>query len=194
MHAVVRELIHRGVAMDELDALEVFAGTGSFHTMSYASKVRSLTAWEIDPTCEPALKKNLPVALVKITDSFVEVKRTSSTFNLIVVDNPMSTFGEYCEHFDLFPDIYRLARRPAILMIDVIPEVPPSGRKRYPYLFSERHLTRRRDFYQSEHPEKISLGEMALTYSNRARANGYNVCWHFFIKRTFVYYLIMQIE
>jgi hypothetical protein len=57
-----------------------------------------------------------------------------------VVDNPISTFDIYCEHFDLFPDIFKVAQDEIILIFNVIPEISEKILKRYPYLFNKNQL------------------------------------------------------
>jgi hypothetical protein len=190
---LLRKLIKRRINLKDLDALEIFGYTGEYHTKYYAPYVRTLEVWEVDPACEVQLKKNLPLAEVKITDSYDEINRTQKKFNLIVVDNPMSTFGNYCEHFDLFPDIFNIAMDSSLLVLNVIPEINKTVLKKWPYLFNDVQLTRRKSFYNSEHPDKISFDELVKVYSNICKANGFDLKWYFFQKRTIVYYLVIKI-
>src|SRR5689334_5220788 len=85
---IFRELRRRGVRLNELEALELFAHSGFLHTKDYLPQVASLEAWEIDPRYEEPLRHNLPGAQVKITDSYREIRKTPRKYSLIVVDAP----------------------------------------------------------------------------------------------------------
>jgi hypothetical protein len=64
---------------------------------------------------------NLPGAMIRITDSFEEVRRTAERFGVIVVDNTITTFGHgYVEHLDLFPGIC-IAADECVLILNVCP-------------------------------------------------------------------------
>jgi len=194
IHKVLRALRKRKVSLKDLNALEVFGGSGDLHAKDYAPYVSTLEVWEINPKQEMPLKKNLPNAKVKITDSYKEIKKAKSMYNLIVVDNPMSTYDEHCEHFDLFPDIFRIAMDSTIIILNVIPEIDDHAKKQYPYLFNETQLASRKSFYGTNQPEKISFDKIVETYRKHATTNGFSLDWYFFQKRTFVYYLVLKIR
>jgi hypothetical protein len=190
---VLRKLKKRRIKLEDLDALEIFGYTGEYHTKFYAPYVRSLEVWEIDPACKEPLMRNLPTAEVKITDSYNEIKHTQKKFNFIVVDNPMSAFGNYCEHFDLFPDIFTVVKESSVLILNVIPEINDVALIKWPYLFNEVQLSRRRSFYDSGTPDKISFEELVKAYRKLCNENGFDLEWYFFQKRTIVYYLVIKI-
>src|SRR5262249_44333554 len=131
---IVRELQRRGVRLHELHALELFAHSGFLHTRDYQPWVASLEAWEIDPKQEAALRRNLPGAEVKITDSYQEIRRTMRKYSLIVIDAPDCVHGgdgQYCEHFSMLPEVFRVASDSAVLLMNVMPGYPngkPNGR------------------------------------------------------------------
>jgi len=180
-----------------LSSLELFGAKGELHTKDYAHKVASLEVWEINPRNEAALRRNLSMADVKITNSYDEIKKTQKKYDLIVIDNPDGMHGEHCEHFDLFPDVFQIAKDQAILLIDVIPGFSKAESGNRPPLFNEAQLARRKAFYESNHPENVSFDEMTKAYSNFAQANGFHVEWHFIKQRTFsrrVYYLVLKIR
>jgi len=77
MQRVLRALEKRGVDLQAARAVEVFGGTGIFHTLDYASRVARLEVWEIDPKHDATLKSNLPQAVVRITDAYAQVKETA---------------------------------------------------------------------------------------------------------------------
>jgi hypothetical protein len=205
MEKVVKELKRRNLKPQELHALEVFGRDGHWHTQCYAGHAKTLEVWEIQEQYRDVLQKNFPGAKVKITDSFVEIRHTAGRYNFIVVDNSLGTFRDdpvpggvattYCEHFELFPNVFRVAMDSAILILNVIPETNEAARKKYAYLFNETQLARRRDFYQTDHPEKVSFDKMVETYKRLANDSGFKVEDFFFEKRGengVAYYLVLK--
>jgi len=183
MKRLIAELEKRDVRMSQTRALEVFGATGDGHLVDYAPLVKSLEIWEIDLTLECTLKRRFPRAEVKITDAFAEAKQTDSVYDLIVIDNPLSTYGSYCEHFELFPSVFRIAADGCVIVVDVIPEASEVARKVYPYLFNDEQVRRRREFYRTRNPEKISIPEMLDTYRSLAIDCGFTLEWHIAVKR-----------
>ena len=105
MRRVCQQLRLRGVDLSQARALEFFAREGDWQTVSYAGEVASLEAWEIEPHCEPALRRNLPGATIRMGDSYqlARLPEYAGAFDLVVLDNPQVIFGpqgEHCEHFD----------------------------------------------------------------------------------------------
>jgi hypothetical protein len=194
MKRVLGEVKRRGVRLKDLHAVEMFGASGESHVVDYASKVSSLSVWEINPRYRESLRQRFPNAEVKITDSYAEVKRTANRYSFIVIDNSLSIEGGRCEHFDLFPDIFRIAADPAILVLNVIPEITSAALRHYPYLFNADQLARRRSFYGTACPENISLHDLVMAYERVVTANGFKLQWHFFEKRNFVYYLVLKIN
>jgi hypothetical protein len=146
------------------------------------------------------------MARVKITDSFKEIKHTSARYNFIVVDNSLGIYRDdpvpggvvttHCEHFDLFPDIFRVAMDSSILILNVIPELNDAARRKYPYLFNDTQLAQRHDFYATESPEKVPFDRMIQEYRQFITANGFSLESFFFQKRGgtgIVYYLVLKI-
>jgi predicted nuclease with RNAse H fold len=194
IHHVLKELRRRGIRLETMNALEIYGHTGAFHTKHYAPYVRTLEVWEIDPACEAPLKQNLPNAKVKIVDSYEEIKSTSNKYHLIMIDNPMSTFNERCEHFDLFPDIFRVMKGVSILVLNIIPEIDDTARQKYPYLFNHVQLERRKMFYQTVHPENVPIDDMVKIYKKYIEENCFNMEWHFCQRRNFVWYLVIKVR
>jgi hypothetical protein len=175
MQRVVRGLRRRGVALERLDALEVFAYTGERLTRHYAPHVASLEAWEIDPACEHALRRNLPRAEIRILDSFEEIRRTDRRYGLVVVDNPVW----FREHFELFPHAFRVLADNAVLVLLVLPELDETTERQYPELFDERHVDRRRAFYETDDPRRVPLEMMVAHYGRLAAESGFALEWSF---------------
>lgn len=193
MRRLLRRMGDRGVELSTLHALELFGGSGTFHTVDYASRVASLEVWEVDRRYEGSLRRHLPSAELRFVNTFAEIERIDRTFDMIVVDNPMSTWNGHCEHFDLFPSIFRLVKNGSIVVLNVIPLLTPTARERYPYLFNREQITRRAAFYRTAHPEEIPIEKMVEVYSRLALASGFHVDWHLLVRRHFVYYLAMRL-
>jgi len=199
MQKVLKELRERGIVLSDLHALEVFGGPGRWVTKYYARYVSTLDIWEIEHKYENRLRRSFPHAEIKITDSYHEIKSTSRKYNLIVVDSPFSVYGErgeYCEHFALFPDLFRIVMDSAILVLNVFTHVTDAALREYPYLFNEKHLARRSSFYKMNHPERLSFDELRGAYKDLALANGFVTEWHFFRERRWAsfYFLVLKIK
>lgn len=194
MEKVLDELQKNKVNLHKLNALEVFGKNGEWHTMDYAYKVNSLEIWELDENCRKTLNRNFPFATVKIVDSYKEVERCKNKFSLIVIDNPTSTYGNYCEHFSLFPKIFNLCDDDAIIIVNVIPKIDEEAKKEYPYLFNDVQLEKRREFYKTNFPNELAFGEMDLIYKNMALKSHFETEWSFFQKRNFVYYYVFKLK
>jgi hypothetical protein len=178
MRRLLRQIAAHDVKLSHRDALEVFGHTGEFHTLDYASRVRSLEIWEIRAECEPALRRNLPDATVKITDSFQEIKQVTGRYGLVVVENPMSNRGGgYCEHFDIIDDAFRVAADDSVLIVNVVPEASRKALRRWPELFNPTQLARRREFYGTGTPERLSPSRLAAHYRGLAEGHGFRVGW-----------------
>lgn len=184
---VFRALADRGVRTQDLDALDVFAHNGFFQTRDFHPRVRSLEAWEVDPRMEADLRRNLPGAKIKITDSFQEIRSTPATYGLVVLDPPSTDFGaqhQYHEQFDIFPEVFRVLRDDAVVVLNLIPggtpETAPGGR----FAFSEKRLARRAAFYSTDHPERLTVEEMLPAHRALAEANGFTLAWHVAAPRT----------
>jgi hypothetical protein len=202
MQRVCAELQRREVNLRELHALELFGGGGVRQTQDYAALVSSLEIWEIEQYYEASLRRRFPTATVRITDSYEQIKKTSTRYGLLVADSPAERlYGGYCEHFDLFPDLFQIAEDPAILIVNVIPRFDDEVRRRWAYaeqiVFDAddvgKHLACRQAFYGTPNPERIALDEMIPAYASLARAAGFQLQWHFFQKRHYAYYLVLKV-
>lgn len=188
---VFRELQSRGVVLGELHALEMFGGTGFLHTKDYAAMVSSLEVWELNPECKKALQRNVPTATIKIADAYAELKRMAKRYSLIVMDAPTACHGadgEHCEHFDLFPDVLRIAEPEATFIVNVVPRLTT---------VDQRRNERRRLFYGVDDPMSIPLSDMVRGYARILSVNGFVLKWHYSRKRTFssrIYYLVLHVQ
>jgi hypothetical protein len=175
-------------------ALEAFAFTGAWQARAYKQYPAYLEAWEIDPSCEAPLHKNLPGARVKITNTFEEIKRCDRKFDFINADTHQGIFGPYCENFEFFPLIFHVTDNECIVNMNVIPTASPYWRKKYPDLFSAEHLRRRAEFYKTDNPENVSLDTMLRVYGDIASLNNYRITWHYYRQRTLTWYLALHLQ
>jgi hypothetical protein len=189
MFTVFIRLKQRGVRVSTLDALEVFGGVGESHTRDIYSSVASLTIWEIRPEFESILNQRFPKSEIKITNSYLEIMRTTATYNLVVVDNA-SRHGVHYEHFDLFPNIFRILNNPAIMILNVIPKVLLTRE------MNAQRLRERKRFYNTDDPANISFEEFETTYLALAAQNGWKVEWFFYCRRwpSNVYYAVLSLK
>jgi len=205
MQRVLAEFRKRGVRLDTLAAIELFGGTGEIETAIYAPYVKSLEIWEISPTYSSRLHRRFPSARIKITDSYHEIRTTTDRFGFIVADSPPTIHGEHCEHFDLFPDIFRIMDLPVILILNVIPHPTQRAlegmRRRDPRFFNEEHLCRRKAFYRVVEPQEITFECIEKTYRDLLTDAGYHINWFFYQPRrglaqlrAVTYFMVMQLS
>ena len=169
-------------------------------TQQYAGRVASLDIWENDPRLRPALLNRFPNAEVRITDSYEEVRRTSKRYDFVMIDN--SIWAE--EHFPLFPAVFNVVSEKATMAIRVIPRADRLTRRRYPSLFDEQHLARRRAFYRTDSPAQISLDDLGGHYCKLADDSGLVVDWRFWVncreihgvvpRRTSMHFLVLGLR
>ena len=182
MCGLLRDFSRRGFVLKDARTLEMFGGTGNLHTVDYASRVSSLEVWEIDPVLAPELQRNLPGATVRITDSFVQLRSTKDRFDLIFVDPPYAIFDGHCEHFDLFPEIFRILNKFAVLVLcNVRPKIVMTWR------YTEQHFARRKAFYGVEDPQTVAVEQMLSTYEHLAMRNGFTIKWWILRDRSIMY-------
>lgn len=210
MRCVIRRSKKRGVDLRQMNALEVFGGTGDYsvgvcHMLDYRREVSAVEAWEVRPDHGERLQRNFPWAHVEIGDAHRKVTETEKRFGFVVVDNPEFPYGPYCEHFDLFPNILRIVADSAILILNVMVETNERFSAYYPQIFSPHHLARRRAFYRTSHPEKVPLEEMVPLYHHLLAEAGFDLEWCFWQDRNLrldllvgsvfppMYYLVLKV-
>ncbi|HEY0797184.1 MAG TPA: hypothetical protein VGD64_15540 [Acidisarcina sp.] len=196
----MRELKRRGAPLSDMNALEMFGGDGSRHTLDYCRLVKSLDIWEVNQLMEPALCRNFPTASITIGNSFEQILLTKKTYDLLVIDNSAGLFGlhkEYCEHFEAFaPSLFRILRPSAVVILNVVPDLEKTTHASDSTV-STTQLARRAAFYQTEHPAQIAIDQMVPIYAGIARRAGFEMVWHFTLCRTVrtqVHYLVMKLS
>lgn len=176
------------------DALEAFAYTGALQARAYKHYPNYHEAWEISEDCRIPLQRNLPNAVIKITNSFNEILSCKHRFNFINVDTHQGLFGSYCENFEFFPLLFNVTQNECIVNLNVIPEASAEWKRRYPDLFNTEHLARRKAFYQVDDPEHVTFDQMLATYSKIAAEHGYQIVWHAIQQRTLTYYMALHLK
>lgn len=121
MKSLCAHLIKMNEPINEYHALEFFARAGDWQTCVYAPYVKKLSAWEIDPSFEADLRKNLPAAEIRIGDSYKMAyeKQYQGAFGLIVFDNPQNVFAGYCEHFEALPLVSQLLAGRGVVVFNI---------------------------------------------------------------------------
>ena len=192
---VFEKLKKKGVNLNEIQALQTFGGSGYGMERFYKDKVKELDVWEVEKKYEEQLKKNLPQANIKITDSFKEIVETTKKYNMILMDNPMGNFGEHCEHFDMFIESFRVMEDICIVILDIIPNLTNIDEK-FNYICSSEHLLARKLFYRINSPQNITIEKMVQTYKEIAFEKGYDIKWYFTEERSgeFIQYLVLNLK
>lgn len=181
---VFTELRRRGVELGRMRALDVFGADGERMIRFYGPQVATLEIWELDPRYEEELRRKFPGATVRIVDSFDQTGRAEGPYDLVVIDNPIWAR----EHFDFFPEVFRILSGDSVLVCNVIPAPSRGTHRRYPSLFDQEHLERRRRFYGADRSERIERSELAAHYRALAQDHGFRTEWHFFVRRLEIWY------
>lgn len=190
----VIKAINTRLPLTGCDALEAFAHTGAWQARAYRKYPKYLEAWEINAWCRPFLEKNLPGAVIKITNSFEEVLTCNRKFDFINVDTHQGLFGEYCENFEFFPLLFGVAKDECMVNLNVMPSASEQWLRKYPTLFNEEHLARRKAFYKTASPANVSIAEMLTIYGAIAAEHNYRIVWHYYKQRTLTYYLVLHLK
>lgn len=181
IHAVMHELLRRGVDLHRMHALDLFGGKGDMITRDWAPYVQAIDVWEIETAFESELRHNLPGAHITICDSYAQIERCQTVYDLIVADTWTRPFDGHHEHFELFPSVFRLMNPSfSILILNVMPWL--TARKT-----SHVHLDKRREFYETRDPILVPLTEMVKVYGKIADESGVRILWWFYKDRYFLF-------
>ncbi len=162
--------------------LEVFGYKGEYHTMNYQEFVKELHVWEWAADCEDSLKQNLPKAKIKITDSYKEIKETTIKFDLVVVDNHQGIFGDdYCEHFEMLPNVFRVLKDEAIIILNILPNI--NELEKMYNVDASAHKAKRNDWYKRIDTDMLPDTFFMDFYIKLFREYNYNVNFIFIEKR-----------
>jgi len=189
MAEICDKLEDSGFRLSEAHAVEIFARQGDWHTLDYYHRISSLEAWEIDAFHLPDLRRNLSSAVVRNVNSieFIKFPENRNSADLLVIDNPQSTFGEnneYCEHFDVLDYAVMMLRPGGALIFNV--NIEPFDYDKHP-----GWRRRREDFYGSVGTAKMSIKDLADFYQRRLELSGRSVTNRFHVSRTdYLYYFV----
>lgn len=186
-----------------LIALDLFGMHGLWVTCDYAHLCDYLELWEIEPIYAKFARKFIPKAVVKIGDSIKAVKEKRllrENYNFIVIDNPIwSPYGPgYCEHFDLFPDVFSYLGKSGVLVINVILDIglytSALSKKQIP----QKWIDRRKEFYGiSKDKEVVELDpeKMVDIYKDKVSKEDFIITNNFFVPRNpSIGHLVIAVE
>ncbi|MEI7729536.1 MAG: hypothetical protein WCO56_08180 [Verrucomicrobiota bacterium] len=181
MRRMLGKLKSMDVPVRSMRALEFFAREGDWHTVSYATEVSSLDAWEINPQCEPALRRNLPLANIRIGDSFILARQPEFThaFDFLVFDNPLCLFGkngELCEHFEALELVPILMKEHGVLIFNI--NYHPYG-----YDSNPEWRRRRQAYYGISDPARLDFDFAQEFYQCKIKKFGFTVQKFFIFDR-----------
>ena len=197
------EIEKRGILLEKLNALEMFARDGTWHTTYYENKVKTLEVWEVDPNWEKDLKKNLPKAKVRILDSIknIQTYKKLSKFSLIVIDNPMNIYGDecidignmHCEHFDVINNINKIMDKEAVVVFNV---------NRCPFDYDKFPIwkNRREEFYGNENSDNMTLDFLFDFYEKLFKNLNLKTLFRFSVDRMLnerdntIYYFVYKLK
>ncbi len=190
MKLICSRLEQMGEPLSQYRALEFFARAGDWQASAYAAKVKSISAWEIDPNFEKDLKRNLPDAKIQIGDSYnlAYDKQYQNVFEFIVFDNPQNIFSDYCEHFEALPLISELMAKQGLVIFNV---------NRHPFNYAENpEWQKRRMEYYGCDASDLNSAFLLNFYPHKFFTMGFKVRFSFEEQRNKEYlsYLVYGLE
>lgn len=114
---------------EPFNLLELFAGNGSENTKYLAKYCNKVAGWDINPVFEKDFKATINGATFTNRNSveFLECAECNdfSEVNIISIDNPTGLFYEnqYCEHFEIINNVWKLVGTRAIVAVNILLEV-----------------------------------------------------------------------
>ena len=186
-----------------LIALEVFGMHGLWVAYDYAHLCDYLELWEIEPIYAKFARKFIPKAVVKIGDSIKAVKEKRllrENYNFIVIDNPLwSPYGPgYCEHFDLFPDVFGYLGKSGVLVMNVIPDIGLYASTLSKKQIPQEWIDRRKEFYGINEDKgviNLDVKKMVDIYKDKVPKGDFIITNTFLVpKNTYVGFLVMAIK
>tara|TARA_Y100001960_G_scaffold330821_1_gene425974 strand:+ start:182 stop:832 length:651 start_codon:yes stop_codon:yes gene_type:complete len=185
---LIEKLKKHNIDFSKLNAIELFGRDGSWHTSIFEKIVKSMEIWEIDSKWKSDLEKNFPESKIQIIDSIKTIQQNSNLpkFDLLLIDNPMNTFGEskdskrpYCEHFDIINFVAKFVNKKILVIFNVNNQ--PFDYEKYP-----DWKKRRDEFYGTDNTANLDIEFMHNFYEKLFKKIGLNVI--FKINETRVYY------
>jgi hypothetical protein len=174
---VVDYLEKQNINLKTLNSLEVFGGSGETDRI-IADKVKSFEIWEINNDFFDTLTRTLPNSKIHICNSIEKLHTNTfeQKFDLILIDNPMSVFGNknnpqiYCEHFDILKNINKITNNETIVIFLV--NKKPFYSKKFKQKNSE-WKKRRKQFYGDIDIDNISIDFLLTFYKEYFQKIGF---------------------
>jgi hypothetical protein len=156
------------VNLGPVEALDVFAGSGLFMSHAYLHHCERADLWDIDPFNAEHVRHWGKHVQGYCGDSIKAVNTGDARiarYNFVLLDNPLGgPFGpeRYCEHFDLFPAVFRyLKPGPSVLVMNYIPDARKlMSDPRFGNTTVDAQEERRRAFYETD--EQLIRPELAV--------------------------------
>lgn len=117
--------------------MDFFSGDGRWETWRLGG-FGDLHCWELDAANEAGLRHRLPLAHVRIGDSYAFAGEYPNRFDVVVSDNHVGAFGNHVEHFDALPLLAGLLRDEGYLILNTCSD--PIGLLAYNYIRNYRAL------------------------------------------------------
>ena len=197
---VVNYLEKQNINLKILNSLEVFGGSGETDKI-IADKVKSFEIWEINDDFLDTLTRNFPNSKIHICNSIEKLQTNTfeQKFDLILIDNPMSVFGDknnpqtYCEHFDILENINKITNNETIVIFLV--NKKPFYSKKLKQKNSE-WKKRRKQFYGDIDIDNISIDFLLTFYKEYFQKIGFKTVFSKNILRHHPHldYLIFKLE
>ena len=171
---LIKNLETHNIDFSKLNAIELFGRDGTWQTKIFANKVKTIEIWEINSSWKHKLKKHFPNSIIKIQDSINVIREEENLpkFGLILIDNPMNTFGNtikndmYCEHFDVLDNIDKISQSETIVIFNV-------NRKPFDYVKHPLWNERRNKFYKKTDTSNMELNFLLNFYEEKFNSLGF---------------------
>ena len=178
------DFLENKIDLENFKAIEIFGGEGVNDSI-FSKYAKYFEIWEIDSSLESELNKNVPNAKIKFCDSIKTLNENNDFgfFDLILIDNPMSVFGEkleYCEHFDVIKNIEKLIDKEAIVIF-LVNKKPFFSKK-----LKKKNILwrkRRQEFYGKVDTNNMSIQFLSSFYTELFRSIGLNTIFSNIIPR-----------
>ena len=76
MQRIIKTQEYKGIKLNKLSVLDVFAGDGNMTTLDIANVVEDIDLWEINQQFEATLRSKMPHAKITICNSYEEINKT----------------------------------------------------------------------------------------------------------------------
>lgn len=145
-----------GTLPERIRALEIFGMYGLYVTKHYSHLCESVELWELDPSFAEFARKFSDKNVHVITGDSVTAVREGTIkgrFNLLVIDNPLvSPYGdELYEHFNVLPEIFKLAEDQFLVIFNVVLTSPKALYSDYG--FNSADQLKQRDSWERKRSE-----------------------------------------